>query len=144
MRHLALLVHAVRSGFVQYFDFSGRSTRSEFWYFMLGWILLYLIVAAIDQASMGPVLNLSDLPFYEFIPYSYVDQQVGWLTFLYRPLTAIPTVAVTVRRLHDVGKSGWYSALWIFPLPVIGWFWLFPLLMKPGLEGDERSAHSRD
>ena len=111
MRHLALLVHAVRSGFVQYFDFSGRSTRSEFWYFMLGWILLYLIVAAIDQAAMGPVLNLSDLPFYEFIPYSYVDQQVGWLTFLYRPLTAIPTVAVTVRRLHDVGKSGWYSAL---------------------------------
>ena len=111
---------------------------------MLGWILLYLIVAAIDQAAMGPVLNLSDLPFYEFIPYSYVDQQVGWLTFLYRPLTAIPTVAVTVRRLHDVGKSGWYSALWILPLPVIGWFWLFPLLMKPGLEGDEGSVPSRD
>ena len=142
MRHVALFLHAVRSGFVQYFNFGGRSTRSEFWYFMLGWILLYLIVAAIDQAAMGPVLNLSDLPFYEFIPYSYVDQQVGWLTFLYRPLTAIPTVAVTVRRLHDVGKSGWYSALWILPLPVIGWFWLFPLLMKPGLEGDERAVPS--
>ena len=62
MRHIALMLHAVRSGFVRYFDFSGRSTRSEFWYFMLGWILLYLIVAAIDQAAMGPVLNLSDLP----------------------------------------------------------------------------------
>lgn len=142
MRHIALLVHAVRSGFVQYFNFRGRSTRSEFWYFMLGWILLYLIVAVIDQAALGPVLNLSDLPFYEFIPYSYVDQQVGWLTFLYRPLTAIPTIAVTVRRLHDAGKSGWYSALWILPLPVIGWFWLFPLLMKPGLEGDERAVPS--
>ena len=99
------MLHAVRSGFVRYFDFSGRSTRSEFWYFMLGWILLYLIVAAIDQAAMGPVLNLSDLPFYEFIPYSYVDQQVGWLTFLYRSMTAIPTIAVTVRRLHDAGKG---------------------------------------
>ena len=142
MRHIVLLVHAVRSGFVQYFNFRGRSTRSEFWYFMLGWILLYLIVAVIDQAALGPVLNLSDLPFYEFIPYSYVDQQVGWLTFLYRPLTAIPTIAVTVRRLHDAGKSGWYSALWILPLPVIGWFWLFPLLMKPGLEGDERAVPS--
>ena len=142
MRHIALLVHAVRSGFVQYFNFRGRSTRTEFWYFMLGWILLYLIVAVIDQAALGPVLNLSDLPFYEFIPYSYVDQQVGWLTFLYRPLTAIPTIAVTVRRLHDAGKSGWYSALWILPLPVIGWFWLFPLLMKPGLEGDERAVPS--
>ena len=142
MRHVTLFLHAVRSGFVQYFNFRGRSTRSEFWYFMLGWILLYLIVAAIDQTAMGPVLNLSDLPFYEFIPYSYVDQQVGWLTFLYRPLTAIPTIAVTVRRLHDAGKSGWYSALWILPLPVIGWFWLFPLLMKPGLEGDEREVPS--
>ena len=135
MRHIALLVHAVRSAFVQYFNFRGRSTRSEFWYFMLGWILLYLIVAVIDQAALGPVLNLSDLPFYEFIPYSYVDQQVGWLTFLYRPLTAIPTIAVTVRRLHDAGKSGWYSVLWIFPLPVIGRFWLFPLLMKPSADG---------
>ena len=135
MRHIALLVQAVRSGFVRYFDFSGRSTRSEIWYFMLGWILLYLIVAAIDQAAMGPVLNLRDLPFYEFIPYSYVDQQVGWLTFLYRPLTAIPTIVVTVRRLHDAGKSGWYSVLWIFPLPVIGRFWLFPLLMKPSTDG---------
>ena len=142
MRHVTLFLHAVRSGFVQYFNFRGRSTRSEFWYFMLGWILLYLIVAAIDQTAMGPVLNLSDLPFYELIPYSYVDQQVGWLTFLYRPLTAIPTIAVTVRRLHDAGKSGWYSALWILPLPVIGWFWLFPLLMKPGLEGDERAVPS--
>ena len=142
MRHVTLFLHAVRSGFVQYFNFRGRSTRSEFWYFMLGWILLYLIVAAIDQTAMGPVLNLSDLPFYEFIPYSYVDQQIGWLTFLYRPLTAIPTIAVTVRRLHDAGKSGWYSALWILPLPVIGWFWLFPLLMKPGLEGDERAVPS--
>ena len=142
MRHVTLFLHAVRSGFVQYFNFRGRSTRSEFWYFMLGWILLYLIVAAIDQTAMGPVLNLSDLPFYEFIPYSYVDQQVGRLTFLYRPLTAIPTIAVTVRRLHDAGKSGWYSALWILPLPVIGWFWLFPLLMKPGLEGDERAVPS--
>lgn len=142
MRHVTLFLRAVRSGFVQYFNFRGRSTRSEFWYFMLGWILLYLIVAAIDQTAMGPVLNLSDLPFYEFIPYSYVDQQVGWLTFLYRPLTAIPTIAVTVRRLHDAGKSGWYSALWILPLPVIGWFWLFPLLMKPGLEGDERAVPS--
>lgn len=136
------MLHAVRSGFVRYFDFSGRSTRSEFWYFMLGWILLYLIVAAIDQDAMGPVLNLSDLSFYEFIPYSYVDQQVGWLTFPYRPLTAIPTIAVTVRRLHDAGKSGWYSALWILPLPVIGWFWLFPLLMKLGLERDERAVSS--
>ena len=134
--------HAVGSGFVRYLDFSGRSTRSEFWYFMLGWILLYLIVAAIDQDAMGPVLNLSDLSFYEFIPYSYVDQQVGWLTFPYRPLTAIPTIAVTVRRLHDAGKSGWYSALWILPLPVIGWFWLFPLLMKLGLERDERAVSS--
>ena len=142
MRHVTLFLHAVRSGFVQYFNFRGRSTRSEFWYFMLGWILLYLIVAVIDQAALGPVLNLSDLPFYEFIPYSYVDQQVGWLTFFYRPLTAIPTIAVTVRRLHDAGKSGWYSALWILPLPVIGWFWLFPLLMKPGLEGDERAVPS--
>ncbi|HBF63906.1 MAG TPA: DUF805 domain-containing protein, partial [Gammaproteobacteria bacterium] len=44
---------------------------------------------------------------------------------------AIPTLSVTVRRLHDVGKSGWWCCLWIFPVPLVGWIWLLPWLARP-------------
>jgi uncharacterized membrane protein YhaH (DUF805 family) len=45
---------------------------------------------------------------------------------LFRPIMAIPTLSATVRRLHDVGRSGWWSCLWVLPVPVLGWFWLIP------------------
>ncbi|HIF94360.1 MAG TPA: DUF805 domain-containing protein [Myxococcales bacterium] len=114
-----------------YFDFRGRATRPEFWYFFLFWVMAYVIVAVADEAALSPVIDLRELPGSEYLPYAYLDPQVGLLTLLFRPLTAVPTLSVTVRRLHDVGRSGWYSVLWILPIPVMGWFWLVPMLLKP-------------
>ena len=62
---------------------------------------------------------------------SAVDPEVGVLVLMYRSLMAIPTLAVTVRRLHDIGKSGWWCVLWLFPVPILGWLVLIPLLCKP-------------
>jgi uncharacterized membrane protein YhaH (DUF805 family) len=93
--------------------------------------MAYVIVAVADEAALSPVIDLRELPGSEYLPYAYLDPQVGLLTLLFRPLTAVPTLSVTVRRLHDVGRSGWYSVLWILPIPVMGWFWLVPMLLKP-------------
>ena len=128
---MKVFVAAVVSGFRRYFDFRGRSTRVEFWCFLLFWVLGYVLVAGLDEAALSPVIDLRDFPGGEYVPYAVLDPEVGLLTLLYRPLTAIPTLSVTVRRLHDVGRSGWYSVLWILPLPVLGWFWLVPMLVKP-------------
>ena len=92
---------------------------------------MYVVVALIDQAALAPVIDLREVPCSDLVPYAYMDPQIGLLTSLYRPLTAISTLSVTVRRLHDVGKGGWYSVLWILPVPVLGWFWLVPMLLKP-------------
>ena len=124
-------IQASIAGFTRCFDFSGRSSRPEFWYFMLLFILLYLIVAVVDQHLITATIDIRDLPFGQYIPMGMVDPNVGVLVLLYRPVMAIPTIAVSVRRLHDVGKSGWWCLLWVFPVPVLGWIYLVPLLCKP-------------
>jgi len=69
---------AIKLGFKHYFDFNGRTTRAEFWW----WALLITLLGLI--------------PF------------LGWI---FRIALLIPSISVTVRRLHDVGKSGWQQ-LW--------------------------------
>lgn len=97
---------------------------------MLLFILLYLVVAVVDQFLVTATVDIRELPLGHYIPMGMVDPNVGVLVLLYRPVMAIPTIAVTVRRLHDVGKSGWWCLLWVLPLPVVGWLYLVPLLCK--------------
>tara|TARA_B100000497_G_scaffold113280_1_gene134900 strand:- start:191 stop:685 length:495 start_codon:yes stop_codon:yes gene_type:complete len=125
---------AVVSGFKHYFIFRGTASRPEFWHFSLFFVLLYITVATLDQLALTPVAKISEFPFFgHLIPMGYVDDEVGYLVLLYRPFMMLPTISVTIRRLRDVGKSGWHTLLWILPLPIVGWFWLLPLLMRPSI-----------
>ena len=98
---------------------------------MLLFIVLYLVVATVDEVFVPSAVNIQGLSFGQYIPMAMVDPEVGVLVLMYRPIMGIPTLSVTIRRLHDVGKSGWWSLLWILPLPLIGWFYLIPLLCRP-------------
>ncbi|MED5356573.1 MAG: DUF805 domain-containing protein [Pseudomonadota bacterium] len=124
-------IQASIAGFTRCFDFSGRSSRPEFWYFMLLFIVLYLVIALVDRFLVTSTVDIRELPLGHYIPMGMVDPNVGVLVLLYRPIMAIPTIAVTIRRLHDVGKSGWWCFLWVLPLPIIGWPYLIPLLCGP-------------
>ena len=128
---MTMFIKASISGFTRCFDFSGRSPRPEFWYFMLLFIVLYLVIAVVDQFLVTSIVDIRELPLGHYIPMGMVDPNVGVLVLLYRPIMAIPTIAVTIRRLHDVGKSGWWCLLWVLPVPVIGWLYLVPLLCRP-------------
>ena len=86
--------------FENYANFNGRARRSEYWYFVL-MNFIVLIVAAILDSTLG--LNFSPLP------YGYLYLVVALATF-------IPGLAVAVRRLHDVGKSGWFFLVPIYNL----------------------------
>ncbi len=121
---------AIQQGFVHCFDFRGRASRSEFWFFMLFFLLAYLVVWLIDHFLLEPTLDLRTLPGARLLPSGYIDPRVGILVLAYRPIMAIPTASVTVRRLHDVGKSGWWGVLWVLPVPILGWFWLLPWLAR--------------
>ncbi len=82
--------------FKKYADFNGRSTRSEYWYFYLCYIIVFAIIWLL----------------------SFFEESLSILTILFGLATLIPSLAVAVRRLHDIGKSGW-NILWSF-LPLIG------------------------
>lgn len=94
-------VEAIKLFFLYALNFKGRSSRSEYWWSQLFWFL----------ASF--VLN--------FIPV------IGFLASL---CVMVPGVAVTVRRLHDIGKSGWYYFLNI--IPVVGFIILIVFCCKEG------------
>jgi uncharacterized membrane protein YhaH (DUF805 family) len=94
----------------QYTDFNGRARRTEYWMFVLFNLIFAFIAIFIDN-----ILNIS----IEGVGY-------GPIYSLYSLIVIIPGLAVTIRRLHDVGKSGWM--LLIAFIPVIGVIWLFVLL----------------
>ena len=105
-------------------DFHGRSDRREYWVFSLfqvvaiiGLVLLISLVAAVSGASTseGSLLHA----------FSAI------VTGLFSLLLFIPTVSVTIRRLHDGGRSGWFLLLCLVPFGVL------LLLMLLALPGDE-------
>ncbi len=94
----------------QYADYEGRARRKEYWMFMLFNLIFYFIALILDNILGSTFGNL---------PY-------GIFYLLYGLGVFIPSLAVTVRRLHDVGKSGWM--IFISLIPIVGTIWLLVLL----------------
>jgi uncharacterized membrane protein YhaH (DUF805 family) len=84
---------AVRSVLTQYTGFSGRARRSEYWYFFLFSFLVSIVASLIDTALHSIVLGL-----------------IVTLGLI------LPSLAVSVRRLHDTGRSGWWLLIGLIPL----------------------------
>jgi len=82
---------AVKTCFAKYADFTGRATRPEFW-----WFALFLF--------MGDLITITIM-------------NLVWVIFSLAML--LPRLAVAVRRLHDIDRSGWW--LLIVLVPLVGW-----------------------
>ena len=101
------VINSVFICFSRYFDFEGRSSRSEFWHWQLFRVLLFL-----------------SLTFLETILFS-------GLNFSFNLFLLIPEISVSIRRLHDTNKSGlWY----LLTFTIIG---IIPLIYFYSLKGDE-------
>ena len=86
----------------KYAVFSGRASRKEFWYFVLLNILAYYLLWIVDV-----VIGWPD---------SREEGYIGVLGSIFTVAILIPTVAVSVRRLHDTNRSGWWFLLGLIPL----------------------------
>lgn len=100
----------------QYSDFNGRARRKEYWTFVLFNLIFALIAMGLDyvtgmasEIGFGPIYGLCILAF------------------------LLPGLAVLIRRLHDVGKSGWW--IFISLIPIIGGIWLLIFLFSDGVRG---------
>ena len=101
--------------FKDYANFKGRASRAELWYFLLFWSIFYVIVILIDRQIGYNFISLKDLPLNEYLPIGKFYSDVGILVFFYRPLTILPSLAVVVRRLHDMNMNGKWALLFLIP-----------------------------
>ena len=88
-------IEAIRSGFNNYFNFKGRASKSAFWYFLLFEFIYFFIAGFL----LGMVTVNEDI---------FATATL----FLVLPI-AIPGIAVTARRIHDFGKSGWMQCIFV-------------------------------
>lgn len=116
MQELSLWEYFVKCLSSHYASFSGRARRKEYWGFTLFSILVSWVIGALDGAL-----------------FETFSGNFGYLSAIFSFGTIIPSFAVGVRRLHDVGKSGWMLLLYL--LPIIGWIWLLVLFVTDSHQG---------
>ena len=100
----------------KYADFSGRARRKEYWFFILFNIIISIVLSVID-VTLG--LGAGG---------------IGILSGIYSLAVLIPSIAVGVRRLHDINKTGWWVLI-VF-VPFIGVIVLLVFALMAGTHGD--------
>jgi uncharacterized membrane protein YhaH (DUF805 family) len=117
------LQEAISTCFSKYVDFQGRAARPEYWY----WVLFIVVVAIILQV-LGAIILGSQ------------SGAGGILAGLFYLATLLPGLGVSVRRLHDTDRSGWFLLLGF--IPIIGGLILLYFMVQPGTVGSNRFGNS--
>ena len=91
---------SIKTCFSKYAVFSGRASRSEFWWFALFGLIGGVVTAVIDVMILG-----------------YSAEAYGPINIIFTVITFLPYLAVGARRLHDINRSGWWQ---LITLTVIG------------------------
>ena len=106
---------AIAEGFRNILTFSGRASRSAFWWFALGAIIIDIVVAIIGRAAHVVVIQ-----------------------YVVEIIVALVSLSLSVRRLHDTNRSGWW---WLIGLiPIIGGIVLLVFYCLPGTPGPNKSG----
>ncbi len=90
------MMEAYKKFWQNYFNFSGRSRRSDYWYVVLVNMIISLVISILGTATGMTLFST--------------------LASIYSLVSLIPGIAIIVRRLHDIGKSGWYCLFVLIPL----------------------------
>ena len=103
---------AVSDYYSRYVDFQSRTSRPGFWWVFLYQLVVYVIIAALSAVSAG---------------------LGAVLITLWGLAHIVPSIAITVRRLHDSGKTGWLALIWF--VPFVGWLIVLVMMVLPGDDG---------
>jgi uncharacterized membrane protein YhaH (DUF805 family) len=127
--------------FKRYAEFTGRSRRMEYWMFTLFNVIVMVVLALIAFGGLN-MANLADPASDEMIIASLTGG-FGLIVLLYFLVILVPSIAVTVRRLHDRNMSGWwYLGFFVGGLlPYVGLLFsiaLLVLMLLPGTPGPNR------
>ena len=101
--------------FKRYFDFKGRSRRKEFWMYTLFVILVSIVLTILDGVLGLGGSATGDTELTDTSMAAAGAMSGGWLTTIFSLATLIPSIAVSVRRLHDLDRTGWWILLPVAP-----------------------------
>lgn len=110
----------IRLALSRFKQFDGRSTRQEYWYFLLFFIAVVFVAGMID-AVIGTLDE---------------ERGIGVLSTVAMLVLLLPSIAVHIRRLHDTNRSGWFQLVAFVPL--VGGLIVLVLCSLKGTEGDNR------
>lgn len=108
----------------RYVQFTGRARRKEYWSYILFWIIFFILLCIVGAAIDFAIGNLGPDP--DRPPMPIV---LGILVGLYYLATLLPGLAITVRRLHDLGFTGWL--ILIMFIPYVGGIALLVMMLIP-------------
>jgi len=114
------IMDATKSCFQQYVGFSGRASRSEYWFFYLSFVVAAMGMLVLTVVSAFVLDALAGL--------------MGMLTMVTYLGFFLPMLSVTVRRLHDLGKSGWMFLVVL--IPIVGGILLLVWFVSDGQPHD--------
>jgi len=109
------LIQSFSTAWSRSFDYGGKSTRADFWWFQLADIIVFLVLSALAAATAESAPGLTALP------------------FVYAIAQIVPHLPLAIRRLRDAGKP--WPWFFIQLVPFIGGIWLIVLFCQPSIPG---------
>jgi uncharacterized membrane protein YhaH (DUF805 family) len=116
------MIEAVKAVFSKYATFEGRARRSEYWWFVLFNLIVSIILTVVLGGGRG--MGAGGM------------MGGGLLANIWSLAMLLPSLAVGARRLHDIGRTGWWQLIWF--IPVIGWIVLIVFFASRGTVGTNR------
>ena len=105
------LISAFSSAWKRSFDYTGRSDRGDYWWFVLANVIISVVLLLTS--------NISNF--------------FGWIYSIWAVATIVPSLSLTVRRLRDAGKH--WAWMFIQLIPLVGLIWIIYLLVQPSVAG---------
>ena len=114
----------IKSSVQNYANFSGRANRPEYWYWTLPVVIINVVLGIVDE-RLNPGTEFGAL---------------SWVTMIVFLASILPTLGVSIRRLHDIDRSGWWFLLWF---TLVGGLVLLYWACQPGTAGPNRFDEAR-
>lgn len=127
---------AVRSCLSQYAGFQGRAPRSEFWWFWVFTLLVEVAAFVIGTMLLAGSITATQVSGGQIDAW-YFFAGPNWLSAVVHLALILPSLAVAVRRLHDVGRTGWWFLILFIPFGffVLLFWWVQPSQREPNAYG---------
>ena len=109
---------AIKAALTNYVNFSGRALRSEYWFFFLFVIVVHVVLLIVEHVT-----------------------GIGMLSIIFGLAVLLPGLAVSVRRLHDLDKSGWFVLIGL--IPIVGAIIVLVWMCQQGTSGANRFGQVR-